>query len=403
MVDDNATNRRILEDTLRQWAIHPTVVASGAEGLRAIAAATKQGEPFTLVLLDANMPEMDGFGFAERLRGQREWEQVTVLMLSSAGHRDDAARCRQLGIRGYLTKPIKRSELLETMLAVVCPPSVDDRPGHPLVTRHTLREARAPLRILLAEDNPVNQRLAARLLEKEGHTIKITGTGREAVTAWSQARPTTPFDLVLMDVQMPDMDGLEATGAIRAQEAGNGDRVPIIAMTAHAMAGDRERCLAAGMDDYLAKPLVTRDLWSILAQVTTGRRRRIMAAPGDPSTNAESVWVPDVALALADGDRELLQELVSVALDNVPSQLTALRDAVEAADTARTVVAAHTLKGTMAAIGALGLVEAAGRLEELGRGRDLSGVTAALGLVERDTERLTATLIEFSTHRTASR
>ena len=245
--------------------------------------------------------------------------------------------------------------------------------------------------------------MAARLLEKEGHAIKITGTGREAVAAWSQARTATPFDLVLMDVQMPDMDGLEATGAIRAQETGNGDRVPIIAMTAHAMAGDRERCLAAGMDDYLAKPLVTRDLWSILAQVTTGRRWRTMAAPGDPSTNADSVWAPDAALALADGDRELLQELMAVALDNVPSQLAALREAVQAADTPRTAIAAHTLKGTMAAIGALGLVEAAGRLEELGRGGDLSGVAATLGLLERETEHLTTKLIEFSMRRTASR
>ncbi len=261
IVDDNRTNRRILEGTLRHWGMRPTAVEGGAEGLAAIAATT---EPFALILLDANMPHMDGFMFAERLGTISESQRSTVMMLSSAGQRGDAARCRALGIKAYLLKPLKRSELLQAIVATLSAPTTE--PGADrLVTRHTAREAARRLRILLAEDNVVNQRVAARLLEKEGHHVTIAPDGKQAVEAWSQADPGTPFDLIFMDVQMPVMDGFQATAAIREQEQRVGGHIAIVAMTAHAMQEDRERCLAAGMDGYLAKPLVRKEMQELLA------------------------------------------------------------------------------------------------------------------------------------------
>jgi CheY-like chemotaxis protein/anti-sigma regulatory factor (Ser/Thr protein kinase) len=261
IVDDNRTNRRILEGTLRHWGMRPTAVESGPEGLAAIAAAT---EPFALILLDANMPHMDGFMFAERLGTISESKRSTVMMLSSAGQRGDAARCRALGIKAYLLKPLKRSELLQAMVATLTA-STGEAAADRLVTRHTTREVGRTLRILLAEDNVVNQRVAARLVEKQGHLVTIVPDGKEAVNAWRQAESVTPFDLIFMDVQMPVMDGFEATAAIREHERTAGGHVTIVAMTAHAMHEDRERCLAAGMDGYLSKPLVLKELQGVLA------------------------------------------------------------------------------------------------------------------------------------------
>jgi len=241
--------------------MRPTAVESGAEGLAAIATAT---EPFALILLDANMPHMDGFMFAERLGAISESKRSTVMMLSSAGQRGDAARCRALGIKAYLLKPLKRSELLQAMVATLTA-STGEAAADRLVTRHTTREVGRTLRILLAEDNVVNQRVAARLVEKQGHLVTIVPDGKEAVNAWRQAESVTPFDLIFMDVQMPVMDGFEATAAIREHERTAGGHITIVAMTAHAMHEDRERCLAAGMDGYLSKPLVLKELQAVLA------------------------------------------------------------------------------------------------------------------------------------------
>jgi len=197
-----------------------------------------------------HMPECDGFTLVEQILRRPGLAGITIMMLTSDGWRGDAARCRELGIAAYLTKPITQAELWEALLMVLPTPTSTTAPA-PLVTRHALRESRRPLRILLAEDNPVNQRLAVRLLEKQGHTVVVAGDGQAAVAAVAQQR----FDVVLMDVQMPVLDGLEATAALRAQEQTTGTHLPILAMTAYAMQGDAERCLAAGMDGYLAKPI----------------------------------------------------------------------------------------------------------------------------------------------------
>jgi signal transduction histidine kinase/CheY-like chemotaxis protein len=266
VVDDNATNRHILIDMLSHWQMQPTAVATGAEALATLKRAKRTGTPFPLVLLDANMPELDGFGLAEQIKQSTDLAQASIMMLTSGGQRGDAARCHELGIAAYLTKPITQAELREAILMALGKPLARTTRA-PVVTRHILRTSRVQLRILLAEDNPVNQKLAVRILEKLGHIIVVVEDGQSVLDMLGQH----PFDLVLMDVQMPNMDGLEATAAVRAQEKATGTHIPIIAMTAHAMQGDRQRCLAAGMDGYVSKPIKPDDLDAAMRQVLDGR------------------------------------------------------------------------------------------------------------------------------------
>jgi two-component system, sensor histidine kinase and response regulator len=265
VVDDNAVNRRILEATLARWLMKPVLAESGRAALAVMHDRQKAGTPFRLVLLDAQMPEMDGFSMADAIKNDPALADTTLLMLTSAGQQGDGARCRALGIAGYLMKPISQTELQEAILVVLGMPSVGPDRLH-VVTRHSLREGRRKLRILLAEDNKVNQVLAARLLEKRGHTVVIAASGNEAL-AFLDGPGSGGFDLILMDVQMPDMDGLEATGIIRAREKSSGAHLPIIAMTAHAMKGDEERCIAAGMDRYVSKPIEVERLFATIDSV----------------------------------------------------------------------------------------------------------------------------------------
>ena len=261
IVDDNRTNRRILDGMLVRWGMKPEQVESGSEALKALAEAQASGDPYKVILTDMHMPKMDGFGFIERIRENPQLSAATIMMLTSAGHRGDAARCQALGISAYLLKPIRQTELREAIARVLGAAAHKD--DIPLITRYSLGDASDPgrsLRILLAEDNAVNQRLAVRMLEKRGHRVAVSCNGREAVDALEK----DVFDLILMDVQMPEMDGFEATAAIRRNEAMRGGHMPIVALTAHAMKGDRERCLAAGMDAYLAKPIRPEELDELL-------------------------------------------------------------------------------------------------------------------------------------------
>ena len=262
VVDDNRTNRRILDGMLVCWQMKPTSVEGGREALAELSAAREAGEPYRLILTDMHMPLMDGFALVEQIRNSPELSTATIMMLTSAGHRGDAARCQELGVSAYLLKPIRQSELREAVARVL---GASRQEGAiPLVTRFSLQDAREPnafLSVLIAEDNLVNQRLAVRLLEKRGHQVAVAATGIEALKALEKEK----FDLVLMDVQMPEMDGLEAAMAIRQKEKGSGFHQPIVALTAHAMKGDREKCLAAGMDGYLTKPIRPQELDHLLA------------------------------------------------------------------------------------------------------------------------------------------
>jgi signal transduction histidine kinase/CheY-like chemotaxis protein len=261
VVDDNRTNRRILDGMLRRWEMKPTLVEGGEGALAELSTAREAGEPYGLILTDMHMPKMDGFTLIERIRQRPELATATIMMLTSAGHRGDAERCKKLGVAAYLLKPIRQSELREAIARVL---GAQEQAGAiPLVTRYSLHDARdamTVLRVLVAEDNLVNQRLIVRLLEKRGHRVTLVADGRQAIEALGQGS----FDLILMDIQMPEMDGLEATAIIRGMEKKTGNHQCIIALTAHAMTGDRDRCLAAGMDGYLTKPIRPQELDQIL-------------------------------------------------------------------------------------------------------------------------------------------
>lgn len=270
VVDDNRTNRRILEGMLKRWEMISTSVEGGDEALQELAVCWRAETPYGLILTDMHMPHMDGFTLIERVRQRPELATATIMMLTSAGHKGDAARCKELGVSAYLLKPIRQSELREAIARVL---GAREQAGAiPLITRYSLGDARDPdtiLRVLLAEDNPVNQRLATRLLEKRGHRVAVACNGQEALEALEKET----FDLVLMDVQMPEMDGFEATKLLREKEKGQqeGVHLPVVALTAHVMKGDRERCLASGMDDFLPKPIHPRDLDELLEKYITAR------------------------------------------------------------------------------------------------------------------------------------
>jgi PAS domain S-box-containing protein len=262
VVDDNATNRRILYETLTNWRMRATTADDGIAALTELMRATGLGQPYPLVLVDAQMPVMDGFELAARIKRTPELSGATIMMLSSADLPGDAARCRQLGVAAYLAKPIKQSELLNTILRVLGAPAAEAEEAA-LADEQLIGKPARPLRILVVEDNLVNQKFVVRLLEKSGHTVLLAANGRQAVDTVARYE----FDVVLMDVQMPEMDGFEATAAIRERERTDGTHLPIIAMTADAMKGDAERCLAAGMDAYVAKPIHTSTLFSVMDRV----------------------------------------------------------------------------------------------------------------------------------------
>jgi two-component system sensor histidine kinase/response regulator len=263
VVDDNRTNRRILEGMLKRWDMKSTSVESGEDALAHLSAAQGEGAPYRLVLTDLHMPKMDGFDLIEQIKQRPELSMATIMMLSSAGHRGDGARCQALGVAAYLLKPIRQSELQEAIARVLG--AREQKDAIPLLARNSLQDAHDPgtfLTVLVAEDNRVNQRLTTRLLEKRGHRVVMTANGREALEALAK----DSYDLVLMDMQMPEMDGFEATSALRKKEKekGDGARQPVIALTAHAMKGDRERCQSAGVDGYLTKPIRANELDAIL-------------------------------------------------------------------------------------------------------------------------------------------
>ncbi|HLX41779.1 MAG TPA: response regulator [Bryobacteraceae bacterium] len=257
IVDDNSTNRLILVQTLSKWGINVTAAESGPAALAAFEDSIARGAPFHLAILDVQMPSMDGFELAGRIRSLPESCVTAMIVLSSSGQQSDTVRCKELGIAGYLQKPVKRADLLNCIHMALG--AARDETLVPVIPQPQPETGR---RILLAEDNTVNQRLALRLLERQGHSVVIVSNGRQAVDAVD----SESFDVVLMDVQMPEMDGLQATALIREKERAHGTRIPIIALTAHAMKGDRERCIAAGMDGYLSKPIQAEELYAAIPQ-----------------------------------------------------------------------------------------------------------------------------------------
>jgi CheY-like chemotaxis protein len=262
IIDDNATNRRIMWELARHWQMQPDGAESGPAGLAKLKEAEALGRPFRLVLLDEQMPGMSGIEVIEKIRSHPGLASTTIVLLTSADQVASTLRCRELGTETYLTKPVRPVDLLLAIRKELG--HLQAEPAAPLASEAT--DLLRPLRILLAEDNFVNQKLAIALLGKLGHDVALASNGAEAVRMQRESR----FDLILMDVQMPDMDGFEATRLIRDEQEILGNRIPIIAMTAHAMTGDRERCLNAGMDDYVSKPINRQSLQQALARHLTG-------------------------------------------------------------------------------------------------------------------------------------
>jgi PAS domain S-box-containing protein len=376
VVDDNATNRQILDRTLAYWGMEPTLVENGWDALTALELASNEGRPFPLMITDCMMPEMDGFALVERVNANPGLPSPATIMCTSAGERGDAARCMDLLVTGYLIKPIKQSDLLYTISRVLKEPSaLADRRS--LITRHSIRESSLRFRILLAEDNPVNQKVAVKTLERMGHTVLLAANGKMALDAWARE----PFDVILMDVQMPEMDGLQATREIRRRESGSGKRIPIVAMTARAMKGDEEECLAAGMDGYVSKPIKVQELSETIDAIV--RKVKAGQQPAFEEPQAEGVIDRADLLDRVGGDVELLVDLVNLFMDDSPNLLSEIKASLQQKDTHRLERAAHTLKGSVANFAAKASSDAALRLEVMGRNGDLTQAEEALSDLER--------------------
>jgi CheY-like chemotaxis protein len=413
VVDDNATSRRILADMLADLGLRPVTAEGGAEALAELARAQAAAAPFGLVVIDAGMPGMDGFTLAEEIRRADGFGPPTVLLLSSAERPEDLARCRALADTRAVSKPVKRADLVKALQKLSGLARLQDSTNDICLDDELARRAAAlaparRLKVLLVDDNQFNQMVAALKLEKRGHAVKVAGCGRDALAALGRE----PFDLVLLDMQMPDLDGLEVTAAVRGREAQAGGHVPIVAMTADARAEVRERCLAGGMDGFVTKPIRDQELWQEIDRVlaATGNRQgdketgrqgdgsQETSAPGSSSGLLVSlspclpVLPPldrDAALERVGGNRELLRQLVAVFRDDCARLVPELKTALAAGVAADVRRAAHTLKGMVAFFGAAAATASAARLEALagagesaGAGGELETLLGELGRLQ---------------------
>ena len=421
IVDDNTANRMILENTLTEWRMLVTCVDNGSAAVETMKRAADENNPFTLVLLDAMMPDMDGFAVAEQIRDQRNLAGTTIMMLSSADNSGDIARCRELGISVYLRKPIAAHELYDAAASALGLTALK-KSGKDAADSASKEQSVRPASILLAEDNAVNQRLMIGILTKRGHLVTAVDDGKKVLKALGCQR----FDLIVMDVQMPEMDGLEATRAIRLTEQETGGHIPIIALTAHAMKGDRERCIEAGMDDYLTKPVEPKALHEMIAQWTSRGKTRdgeeIQANGGEnnpsgsPKMSASAAGNIDVRAKPSaerrvdqtnlfdieslrkrvEGDSDLLAEMIELYLTHSPSSLDEIDAAVAAKDGERITRAAHAMKGMLKNLCATKSAEAALLVESAGSSGDFAQADRALVALKVELEHLRRVLVDVA-------
>jgi len=394
-VDDNEASRRIVTEFAERIGLEVAGASSGEEALRTLDEAHAEGRPVHLALLDRHMPEMGGFELAERIRADRRYDDLILVAFTAAGEPGDGARCAELGISSYLLKPLAPAELRDALLMTMAK-SREARGKGELVTRHSLREARLNLKILLAEDNPVNQRLAITVLQRFGHDVHLAQTGLEVLEALDTH---DDFDVILMDIQMPEMDGIEATRRIREREAADGGFIPIVAMTAHAMVGDRERFLEAGMNDYVSKPVSRGRLREVLRGIgRTASTDEPEPAPtrDDPQDDPGPAFDRDELLSRTERDAELIRSLVEVFRSDGPNLVAAIEAALDDGDAQRLENAAHTLKGALGVFGARASVERAIRMEGFGRDGELDEARALYGKLRDGVEALEEELREFA-------
>ena len=391
IVDDNATSRKILRSLLTSCGMRIGEASSGSAALTELSLAQRDGDFYQLLLTDSHMPDMNGLALVEQVRGLPAFSSLPVLMLTSAAHERDQERGKNLCIASFLVKPVRKAELLASLLKAtggdytVSPPAMIAEPHHTPPT--------GSLHILLVDDNRVNQTVALRLLEKLGHSAVLANNGKEALALLA----VESFDLVLMDLQMPEMDGLSATKCIRAQEQASDAHLPIIAMTAHAMKGDRERCLAAGMDKYVSKPVQVRELRDAIS-VALGTRRQTgpmrraqpeekVVQPPDPD-----LWNLSVTLEKLGGDESLLHDVVDIFLAETPKKIAALRLAIQQNDADSVQKTAHSLKGELGYLGLLKISQMARELEEAGKKNDLQSAVNIFRSLEPELTTLLASM-----------
>jgi len=391
VVDNNSVNRDIFAEMLTNWRMNPTAIESGAGALKLLEAGQKAGRPFAVVILDAHMPDVDGFQVLQRIQSNPGLAGAVIMLLSGNRLLADTARCRELGVKQCLTKPVGQSELLDAILLALGLGVVEKQLIESSV-RVPKKPTSRPLNILLSEDNPVNQKLAIRLLEKAGHRVTLAGTGREALAAWENAG-VPGFDLVLMDIQMPKMDGMEATAAIREREKNSGRHVPILAMTAHAMRGDKERCLASGMDGYISKPIQPAGLFAEIERCLTSSEgsKTVTSNTQEPGEQIDRVSL----LERVDGDQELLAEMIALFQEGAPHLLSTMREALQRGDMAALEMSAHSLKGAVGNLSAKATAAAALQLEKDAKNKNAESAKESLLEVERAVSRLLPALAEI--------
>lgn len=389
LIDGHVINRGVQEALRQRWRFQTESVEDGARAIERLRRAEAADDRFDCALIDVRLPELNGFDVAAAIKSDSSLHATRILILASVGQRGDAACCRDIGVEGYLTKPVVPEDVADALRMIASHRSSDDGSPRALITRHTLRERQRVLRILVAEDNPINQAVARSLLEKRGHRVAVTTDGLDAVRRAEDDR----FDLIMMDLQMPGVDGLEATRRIRKREAQTGRHVPIIALTARAMEGDRERCLDAGMDGYLSKPLHSEQLFRLIDELG----RADSQAAGEttatlPATPVDGVLDEDQLLGRVEGDQDLLNELIAAFRQTAPGYLAAIDRALEQGQAECICRTAHTLKGSVGALAAPAAYAAAARLESVGREGDVDGARAVRATLGLEIERLQSAL-----------